>query len=309
MIVIAVLFFIVLSSNPLIGFIRFLWQYLFNTKPINLKQQFGNWAVVTGSTDGIGKEYAKELAKRDINIILISRSIEKLRTTKNEISSLNSNIKIKIIQADFSEGKDSIEKIANEVKDIPIGILVNNVGTFSECPMYFGEYSRTDLWKMINVNIGAMTLMTHMFIEQMKKRRKGAIVNVSSGTEATPLPLMSFYAASKTLVRYFSDAIRAEHSQFGLTVQTLSPYYVTTKMVKYNPVVQGHQVMFPDAATYARNAITTLGKLDSTAGYWVHDLFHFLALIVPMWIRTKFAFIITSLERKNYFNSHKENID
>lgn len=104
--------------------------------------------------------------------------------------------------------------------------------------MYFGECSRTDLWDMININIGATTLMTHMVIEKMKERKKGAIVNVSSGTEATPLPLMSFYAASKTFVRYLSDAIRMEYSQYGLTVQTLSPYYVATKMVGYNRLIQ-----------------------------------------------------------------------
>lgn len=79
--------------------------------------------VVTGSTDGIGKEYAKELAKRNINIVLISRSIDKLLATKNEINSLNPNIEVKIIQADFSKGKDEIEKIDGMLKDIPVGIL------------------------------------------------------------------------------------------------------------------------------------------------------------------------------------------
>lgn len=79
--------------------------------------------VVTGSTDGIGKEYAKELAKRDINVILISRSIDKLNKTENEIRILNPHIQVKTIQVDFSRGKDEFEKIKSGLKDIPIGIL------------------------------------------------------------------------------------------------------------------------------------------------------------------------------------------
>ncbi|XP_058794507.1 hydroxysteroid dehydrogenase-like protein 1 isoform X2 [Phymastichus coffea] len=237
------LFCIILTLHPLIILIHSLWQIACNSNPIDLKRTFGDWAVVTGSTDGIGKEYAKELAKKDINIVLISRCLDKLKATKNEIHLLNTNIQIEIIQADFSKNRNEIEKIADKLKDIPVGILVNNVGKLTEYPMYFGEHSRTDLWDIININIAAATLMTHLVIEKMKKKRRGAIVNVSSGIDTIPMPLMSIYASSKTFIRFFSEAIRAEYSKYGLTIQTLAPYYIDTKMVSFVDGIKTQQPM------------------------------------------------------------------
>jgi len=82
-----------------------------------------NVLVVTGSTDGIGKAYAKELAARHMNLILISRNLEKLQNTKEEILLINSKVKIRLITADFSKGKEVIDKIHTELGNIPIGIL------------------------------------------------------------------------------------------------------------------------------------------------------------------------------------------
>lgn len=81
--------------------------------------------VVTGSTDGIGKAYAKELAARNINLVLISRTLEKLEKTKNEILKDNPNIEVKILVADFSKGKEVYDMLAEQLKSIPVGILGN----------------------------------------------------------------------------------------------------------------------------------------------------------------------------------------
>ena len=79
--------------------------------------------MITGSTDGIGKEYAKELAKRHLNIVLISRSLEKLNKTKQEIEAINPSIEVIVIEADFSKGKEQFKIIENQLNDIPVGIL------------------------------------------------------------------------------------------------------------------------------------------------------------------------------------------
>ena len=79
--------------------------------------------MVTGSTDGIGKAYAKELADRGMNLILISRTLERLEKTKNEILEINSKVEVKIIAADFSKGKEAFDNIEAKLKGITIGIL------------------------------------------------------------------------------------------------------------------------------------------------------------------------------------------
>lgn len=75
--------------------------------------------------------------------------------------------------------------------------LVNNVGAQYDHPMYVGEVPEHELWNIVHLNVGALTMLTRIFINDMLKRQRGAIVNVSSGAELQPLPLMASYAASK----------------------------------------------------------------------------------------------------------------
>ncbi|XP_076166474.1 inactive hydroxysteroid dehydrogenase-like protein 1 [Ptiloglossa arizonensis] len=285
-----------------------LWEILMpiiDTKPIDLRTKFGEWAVVTGSTDGIGKAYAKELAARNVNLVLISRTMEKLEKCRIEILQDNPSIEVKIIVADFSKGKEIFAKLAEQLKEIPVGILVNNVGTQYSYPMYLGEVPEDELWDIININIGATTLMTRLVIGQMQKRGKGAIVNISSGSELQPLPLMTVYAATKVYINSFSKAIRAEYSRFGLTVQHLTPFFVNTKMNAFSDRLQVSSIFVPSATTYAKNAITTLGKTNTSTGYWIHGIQKIFTLIPPTQIRTKIGLFMNESFRQEYFKQKR----
>lgn len=290
--------------EPLGRVARVLWEIvrpLIDTKPVDIAAKFGKWAVVTGSTDGIGKAYAKELARRGVNLILISRTIEKLKATKDEISLIDPSIEVKLIAADFSRGKEVFPEIEKQLKDINVGILVNNVGKNYAYPMYVGEVPEQDLWDIINLNVGATTLMTRMLIGRMQNNGKGAVVNISSGSEFQPLPLMTVYAATKVYVRSFSEALRAEYSKFGITVQHLVPLFVNTKMNAFSRRLQVSSLFVPDAATYARNAINTLGKLDSGSGYWAHGIQLLFTVIPPVWVRLKVGHLMNRILRDDYF--------
>ncbi|XP_049806956.1 inactive hydroxysteroid dehydrogenase-like protein 1 [Schistocerca nitens] len=269
---------------------------------VDLVRKFGQWAVVTGSTDGIGKAYALELARRGLNIVLISRNQQKLDGVAKEIESKFS-VRTKTISVDFSKGKAVFDIIEYELKDIPIGILVNNVGRMYTYPMYLTEVPEQELWDIVNINIGATTLMTRLVLPQMQQRRRGAIINVSSGSELQPLPLMTVYAASKVFVKSFSDALRYEYSQYGITIQHLSPLFVNTKMNAFSHRLQSTNLFVPDATTYARNAVNTLGRLNSTTGYWAHGIQYFFHGIPPVWVRTYLGGIMNKVFRKDYLEA------
>lgn len=121
---------------------------------------------------------------------------------------------------------------------------VNNVGKQYTYPMYVGEVPEDEMWDIINVNVGAATSMTRMVISGMQKRRMGAIVNVSSGSEMQPLPLMTIYAATKVYLKSFSDALRIEYKKFGITVQHLTPLFVNTKMNAFSSRLQVNILLF-----------------------------------------------------------------
>ncbi|XP_053935070.1 inactive hydroxysteroid dehydrogenase-like protein 1 [Cuculus canorus] len=163
---------------------------------IDLVKQYGKWAVITGSTDGIGKAYAEELAKRGVNIILISRNKEKLEALCKSISETY-KVETLFIVADFSKGREPYSAIKEALKDTEIGILVNNVGIFYPYPDYFTNLSEDILWDMININIASANMMTHIVLPGMVKKKKGAIVNVSSASCCQPTPMLAAYGASK----------------------------------------------------------------------------------------------------------------
>ncbi|XP_022188155.1 inactive hydroxysteroid dehydrogenase-like protein 1 [Nilaparvata lugens] len=272
--------------------------------PTDLVEKYGTWAVVTGSTDGIGKAYAKELAKRGLNIVLISRSVEKLNKVANEITTIY-QVKTKIIVADFSQGQEIYQMIAEELKDIPIGILVNNVGKQYAYPMYLSEVPEKELWDIININVGATTAMTRFVLPQMVDRRKGAIVNVSSSAEFQPLPLMTVYAASKVFMKSFTDALRIEYQSRGITIQNVSPLFVNTKMNAFSHRLQESTLFVPDAETYAQNAINTLGEVSHTTGYWSHGVQNFGMMLSPMWMRMYVGGMLNQVFRQDYLKNCK----
>jgi hypothetical protein len=117
--------FIYLFAKILQTLYNIVFPYLFAV-PQNLQVLAGaRWAIVTGSTDGIGKAYAMELAKKNFNIVLISRSSDKLNEVANEIRQKYDNVEVKAISFDFTNPKlqDYENAIFNPLKDIEIGIL------------------------------------------------------------------------------------------------------------------------------------------------------------------------------------------
>ncbi|KAG5674779.1 hypothetical protein PVAND_004728 [Polypedilum vanderplanki] len=292
-------------KSPFKIFLCNLCEFLKITKKKSLSENFGEWAVVTGSTDGIGRQYAKELAKNGMNIILISRSESKLIEVAKEIESTYS-VKTKYIVADFGIGREIYGKIKQELSSFDIGILVNNVGTFHDYPEYFDKVSDDVLWKIINVNVAAMTILTRFIVPQMKKNKRGIIVNVSSGAEHQPTPLGSIYCASKVYVKFFTLAMQHELKEFNVHCQLLAPMFVKTQLNKYSDYLSKEENLFViGVESYAQQSVATLGKSLRTTGCWKHGIQVAIGNIMPQFIRTFFVFKLAKKFRNDYIQKHK----
>ncbi len=167
---------------------------------------------MTGAGDGIGKSYCEQLAKRGLNIVLVSRTLSKLETVAKDIET-NYNVETKIIVVDFTKEEGIYEKIEKSIEGLEIGILVNNVGMCNKLPDFFTSFPREIYKNMINCNVMSMINMTQIVLPQMVDRRKGLIINIGSMSSVLPFPLLTVYAASKAFVQKFSDDLRSEYTR------------------------------------------------------------------------------------------------
>jgi len=251
---------------------------LFVRAPVRLTS-YGQWAAVTGATDGIGKAYAMELARKGLNVLLISRSADKLKETKAEIeTATNNKVTIKTLVVDFSTaGKGTYQTIQSELKTIDLGILVNNVGVSYEYCEFFHEVPDQTIDNLIKINIEASTYMTKIALPLMLAKGKGAVINLSSMSGVIPAPLLSAYGASKAYVDSLSRMLSIEYGKKGIFVQSVTPAFVVSKMSGFRRAT----VTIPTADKFVRSAVRTIGYESSVAGYWAHDIVRAAATLIP----------------------------
>lgn len=178
-------------------------------------------ALITGASSGIGKEFAKQLAKRQYDLIVIARSENKLIELKQELES-QYQIKVTVIIQDLTlpnAGEKVFEQVQGE--NLTVDLLINNAG-FGDYGK-FGDRPLDKQLNMIQLNISAVVELTHLFLPQMKARKKGQIINVSSIAAYQPMPYLSVYAATKAFVLSFSEAIWAEYRNDGIYILALCP--------------------------------------------------------------------------------------
>ncbi|KAJ3589274.1 hypothetical protein NHX12_010119 [Muraenolepis orangiensis] len=246
---------------------------------VDLKK-YGGWAVVTGATSGIGKAYAKELAKRGLDIVLISRSNEKLKAVAEEIEAQYGR-RTMTIQADFTGGGSIYPAIKEALSGMDLGILVNNVGmTYNVKLQRFHEVQNSE--QIVNCNMLSVTQMTRIVLPDMVKRGSGLIINIGSATAAKPCSLISLYCSTKAFVKYFSQCLETEYKSQGITVQCVAPMVVSTNMTWNCPV----NCLVKSTSDFARQALNTVGYSSYTNGCISHGLQSVVFGLAPGWIKS-----------------------
>jgi short-subunit dehydrogenase len=185
-----------------------------------------NYTLITGASSGIGLEMAKILAERKHNLILVSRSKNKLLQLKTEILS-RIEIEILVIEKDLSISRNAFE-LFDEIKskNLIVNQLINNAGVG-----VYGEFTATSIeeeLKMIELNVSALVILTKLFAQEMVVRKSGVILNVASLLSFLPFPYYSVYSATKAFVLAFSETVNAELEGTGVMVKALCPGPVDT---------------------------------------------------------------------------------
>ena len=186
-------------------------------------------AVITGPTSGIGLAYAQQLSREGYELLLIGRSEEKLKALQLQLTA-----KSEIYVADLSV-HDQIIRTGNHLKQLPqIDILVNNAGFGSSLP--FSENSLDEELEQLEVLVKAVMVLTHAVLPKMIQLNSGIVLNISS--VAAWLPTGS-YAAAKSYVTAFTEAIAAELKGSKVQVTAVAPGFTKTKFFDRSQMSDG----------------------------------------------------------------------
>jgi uncharacterized protein len=186
-----------------------------------------NTTLITGASSGIGEVFARHLAARGHNLLLVARSENKLINLCNELGRID-NIRAQYVAIDLSQA-DAPATLFDEAqtRGLEIDFLINNAGFGS-----MGDFADLDIERelnMVDLNIRSLVELTHRFLIPMRVRKSGSIINVASTAGFQPVPFMGTYAATKAFVLSFSEALWEENRPLGIKVMALCPGVTETK--------------------------------------------------------------------------------
>ncbi|KAK2464197.1 hypothetical protein APHAL10511_003654 [Amanita phalloides] len=246
----------------------------------------GAWAVVTGASDGIGKEFSFQLAKAGFNILLVARNQSVLEATAAEIQNKYPAISTRVHSIDFSTlDETAYAKLSEVLRDLNIGVLVNNVGKSHTMPVYLIDTPQSEMNDIVNVNVHATLRVTHAALPSMVQRKRGLILNVGSFSGAVPSPMLATYSGTKAFLATFSSALGEELRQHNIVVEHVNTYFVVSKMSK----IRRASAMVPTPAPYVRSVLSKIGlacgaaysgRPETSTPYWAHALLDYAMTVI-----------------------------
>jgi short-subunit dehydrogenase len=206
-------------------------------------------ALVTGASSGLGEEFARQLAERGYDLVIVARRRDRLEKLAAELGG-----NIEVLEADLTQPA-GVEVVTSRLARGDIDMLVNNAGFGTN-----GEFSGLPVEREleeIDLNVRALTQLCHAALGPMRAKRSGTIINVASTASYQPVPYMATYAATKAYVLYLSEALHEEAKSYGVTVTCLCPGFTKTEFHEQAGVTaSGMMVRYATAESVVKAALT-----------------------------------------------------
>ncbi|KAI1334485.1 3-ketoacyl-CoA reductase [Xylariaceae sp. FL0016] len=263
-------------GSKILNFLR-LFLSVFILSGTNLRKygKKGTWAVVTGASDGLGKEYAAQLAKKGFNLVLVSRTLSKLESLAQELETKHTGLQTKVLSMDFSANNDAdYERLAQLIEGLEVGILINNVGQSHSIPVPFSLTENEEMKNIININCIGTLRATRVVVPGMQSRKRGLVLTMGSFGGWMPIPFLATYSASKAFLHTWSMALGSELKPDNVDVQFCLSYLITGPMSK----IRRPSLFIPNPTPFVTSALNKVGSgsWQATAHtytpYWSHSL-------------------------------------
>jgi uncharacterized protein len=262
------------------------------------------YALVTGASKGLGRAFSVELAKRNINVLLVALPGDGLPELCSKLTG-EYNIKCSYFETDLTK-KSNIGKLTEwALKNFKINILINNAGMggSKEFELAESEY----LENMIALNIRALTLITHRLLPGLKRHRQSYILNVASMASFSPIGYKTIYPASKVFVLYFTRGLQQELKGTGVFASVVHPgpmktnFQVTRRIIRQG-LFGKMGLLTPEYV--AEKSLDKLFRHNSRIILgWLNRIIWLVMTIVPLWIRLP---MITRMVKKEITAPYKD---
>ena len=240
---------------------------LWNAKPLfekprpGLRERYGEWALVTGASAGIGAAIARAFAAEGVSCVLSARREDRLRELAKELEATH-RVRTRVVGADLAAA-DGPERLLAAVRDLEIAILVNNAGFGGA-----GRFDRQDgdlQRRMIALNCTAPVLLTRALVPPMVERRRGAVIFLGSIAGSQPLPLHSLYSATKAFDNLLGEGLWAELRGTGVDALSVLPGPTETE---FQAIAQEAPHPGQSAEAVVATTLDALGRQPSVISGW-----------------------------------------
>ncbi len=198
------------------------------------RERFGPWALITGASSGIGKEFARQLAAAGINVVLVARRDALLAELGRAISQ-EFDVQYRALAMDLSQ-EGFVSKLAEHTKDLDIGLVVSNAGTPN--PGEFLKLDRQLLEETLRLNTMSHLDIAHYFGRKLAQRKRGGLILVGAMGAENGVPCIANDGAAKAYVHSLGEALHYEFKPLGVYVTVLAAGFTNTPVLEkfgFNP--------------------------------------------------------------------------
>ena len=258
------------------------------------RQKYGPWALITGASSGIGMEFARQIAEMGLNLVLVARREDKLKTLAEELKDKYA-IDVKVVSADLSRD-DFLPVLKEATSNIEIGLLVNNAGLTTTGKVI--DNSLEDELNLLHLNCRAPLILAHEFGKPMRDRKRGGIIFLGSVVAFASIPDWANYAASKSYDLMLAEAMAAEMKEYNVDVLALCPGFTRTEFAEFARL---NDLMAMDVQPVVKLALSKLGK-SRIAVPGIMNKFNVLSTrMTPRFINTMiFGMVVKPTQKLNH---------
>ena len=230
---------------------------------MNLREKYGQWGIILGATEGVGKAFCEKIASGGMNVVMVGRREEMLKELGKEISD-KYGVEHLVIKADFADSR-SVDKIFEQTRELDMGFM-----SYVACFHTFGKLQDTPWEKheqMINVNVITFLKCFYHYMGIFSKQDRGAVINVASLTGISSSPYNAQYGAGKSYILKLTEAVACEAAKTNVDVEVITlGTTITPSLLKNLPGGPAGEAVMKSALTpeeCVNEAFENLGKTFS----------------------------------------------